>query len=195
MRDDERDRAILAAALECFTEKGFTATTVEDVRRRSGASVGSIYHRFSDKEGLAAALYVEALRDYQLGFLRVLRRERDAARGVRAVVRHHLRWIRANPDRARFLMHRRELEAALTDDADLRALNRETFGATQAWLRPHVEAGRLRDLPLDLCSAVLIGPSQDFARLWLEGRAASSITKAEPVLAEAAWHALRTPED
>ena len=47
------------AALELFVTKGFLATTMDDVRRRSGASIGSIYHHFGSKEDLAAALYVE----------------------------------------------------------------------------------------------------------------------------------------
>ncbi len=51
---DRRDQ-ILAAALGAFAEKGFAAATIEDVRERSGASTGSIYHHFGDKEGLAAA--------------------------------------------------------------------------------------------------------------------------------------------
>ncbi len=40
-----------------FTESGFAAATVDDVRRRSGASVGSIYHHFGGKQELAEALY------------------------------------------------------------------------------------------------------------------------------------------
>ena len=71
----DRRQAILDAALQAFTESGTTAATVDDVRRLSGASVGSIYHHFGDKEGLAAALYVEGLRSYQEGFLAVLERE------------------------------------------------------------------------------------------------------------------------
>jgi AcrR family transcriptional regulator len=58
----ERQEAILSAALECFTSRGFAATTVEEIRRRSGASIGSIYHHFGGKEGLAAELCVEGLR-------------------------------------------------------------------------------------------------------------------------------------
>ena len=54
-----RRQAILDAALACFTNKGFTETTMEDIRIRSGASTGSIYHHFSNKEMLARALYLE----------------------------------------------------------------------------------------------------------------------------------------
>ena len=99
-----RRQEILDAALRSFSDKGVAAATVDEVRRLSGASVGSIYHHFGDKEGLAAALYVEGLRDYQGGYLEIVRRRPDAERGIKAVVRHHLRWVAAHPDLARFLL-------------------------------------------------------------------------------------------
>src|SRR5919109_4575097 len=127
-----RREQILDAALGSFNEKGVAATTVDDVRRRSGASVGSIYHHFGGKEELATTLYVEGLRSYQRGFLAVLRRERDAERGIKAMVRHHLRWVADNPEMTRFLFARRD------DDKRVHELNRETFAATAAWLEPHM---------------------------------------------------------
>lgn len=81
----DRRQEILDAALTSFNEKGVAATTVDDVRRLSGASVGSLYHHFGGKDELAQELYVEILRDYQRGFLVVLRGERDpsaASRGL-----------------------------------------------------------------------------------------------------------------
>src|SRR6266566_5134063 len=71
-RSAGRRSRILEAALACFNERGFTATTIEEICQRSGASVGSVYHHFGGKEGLAAALYVEGLRGYQRGFRDVL---------------------------------------------------------------------------------------------------------------------------
>jgi AcrR family transcriptional regulator len=180
-------QAILDAALAEFAEKGFISATVEAVRRRSGASVGSIYHWFDGKEGIASALYAEGVRDYQRGFLATLRRNTDAERGIKALVRHHLRWVERNPDLARFLLATSE-----TDSRELPELNREVFSATANWLRPHVKAGRVRRLPLDLYYTLLIGPSQEFARHWLQGRMRSSIRTAERALAQAAWAALRT---
>ena len=180
-----RPAAILDAALQCFTERGFAATTIEEIRERSGASIGSIYHHFGGKEALADALYVEGLRDYQRGLLAVLDRERDAERGVRAIVRHHLRWVERNPDLARFLLQR-----GPPRDERVADLNRATFERTAGWLRPHVREGRIRRLPMDLYYAVLVGPAQEFARHWLDGRMKSTIGQAERALAEAAWDAV-----
>jgi AcrR family transcriptional regulator len=186
----DRRQAILDAALRSFSEKGVAASTVEDVRRLSGASVGSIYHHFGDKEGIAAALYVEALRDYQQGFLEIVRRAPEAGRGVRALVRHHLRWVAAHRDLARFLLTGAPPGAA----ERLEPLNRELFAATGAWVDAEVEAGRLRRLPRDLLYTVLIGPAQEFSRLWLGGRTRTSMRSAERALAQAAWDALRNTE-
>jgi AcrR family transcriptional regulator len=186
-RSGDRRRAILDAALRAFTEKGLAAATVDDVRRLSGASVGSIYHWFGGKEGIAAALYLEALRDYQRGLLEVLRRSGDAERGIKGMVRHHLRWVERNPDLARFLLSSRELGGE-----ELREMNREVLAATAAWLEPHVAAGRLRRLPLDLYYVILIGPSQEFARHRLHGRMKSSMAQAERELGRAAWRSLTT---
>jgi AcrR family transcriptional regulator len=181
----DRRHAILDAALESFNDKGVAATTVDDVRRLSGASVGSLYHHFGGKDELARELYVEILRDYHSGFLAVLRRERDPERGIKGLVRHHLRWVRRNPERARYLLRGRPPES----DA-MRELNRELFRATAAWLEPHVVAGRVRRLPLDLTYAILAGPAQEFSRHWLEGRMRSPAREAERALADAAWRAL-----
>jgi AcrR family transcriptional regulator len=182
----DRKQEILDAALRGFAEKGLAGTTVEEVRRRSGASVGSIYHHFGDKEGIAAALFVAALRDYQEGLLAVLAAGEDAERTVQALVRHHLRWVAADRDRARFLLSGRPPRAA----AEIAQLNRRAFAATSRWLDEQVAAGQIQPIPFELLYAVLIGPAQEFCRYWLDGRMRTPLRTAEHELAAAAWRAL-----
>lgn len=189
-----RREEILRAALDAFTERGFAGATIEDVRNRSGASTGSIYHHFGGKEGLAAALYVEGLRDYQQGFLRELRRRRGAEEAVKGAVRYHLRWIARNADLARFIFHRHETEVRAQTEQPLAQLNRRLFAEAGALLEPYFESGALRQVSLELFNAVLVGPSQEFSRHWLAGRTKTSIKTAERELAEAAWRALRGPK-
>jgi AcrR family transcriptional regulator len=184
----DRKQEILGAALRGFAEKGLAGTTVDEVRRRSGASVGSIYHHFGDKEGIAAALYIDALRDYQEGFLAVLADADadDPEPTVKALVRHHLRWVAADRDRARFLLSGRPPRAAV----GIAELNRHILRATSGWLDTQVRAGRMQPVPFDLFYAVLIGPAQEFCRYWLERRMRTSMRGAEAALGEAAWRAL-----
>ena len=44
---ERRRTEILDAALRCFDHQGITATTIEDIRAESGASIGSIYHQLA----------------------------------------------------------------------------------------------------------------------------------------------------
>ena len=48
---------LLDAAEALAAEKGFDDTTVAEVARRAGSSVGAFYTRFKDKDGLLHALY------------------------------------------------------------------------------------------------------------------------------------------
>jgi len=182
----DRKQEILDAALRGFAEKGLAGTTVEEVRRRSGASVGSIYHHFGDKEGIAAALYVAALEDYQRGFQELLAEGSDPEPTVESLVRYHLRWVAADRDRALFLLSGAPPRAG----EGIAAVNRDALRRTSRWLARHVRAGRLRDVPFDLFYSVLIGPAQEFSRYWLKGRMRTSIGTAERELGEAAWRAL-----
>jgi AcrR family transcriptional regulator len=51
-----RRTQILAAAMACFARQGYHATSMDDVVRESGLSVGAIYSYFASKEDLFLAL-------------------------------------------------------------------------------------------------------------------------------------------
>ena len=144
-----RRAAILDAALIEFNAKGVAGASIADIRRRSGASVGSIYHHFGDKDGIAGALYLEGLLDYQRGFIAELERRprctRDGVEG--AVVHHHVRWICATSASSRgSCCSAATRGVVLGTERPLRELNRRFFGAVQRWVAPLVETGELREL-------------------------------------------------
>lgn len=57
--DAERNRRkVLAAAAEVFAEHGLQAT-LDDVAKRAGVGVGTVYRRFADKESLVDALFAD----------------------------------------------------------------------------------------------------------------------------------------
>jgi AcrR family transcriptional regulator len=186
-----RRREILRAALASFEELGYEASTIEDIRRRSRASIGSIYHHFGGKAGIAAALYAEGLADYQAGLLMRMRRARTARALVKAVVRHHLDWAEANPAWARYLMAMRRLEAVAAIELRLRELNQGFIREAGALLRPHTDAGEIAALRIEILLTLLFGPAQEFLRLWFSGRTELGLGQARELLAEAAWKAVR----
>lgn len=188
----DRRRDILEAALACFTARGLHATTMDDIRVRSGASTGSIYHHFASKEQLAAALYVEALRDYQAGFVAALAPRASAERAVKAAVAFHIRWVERRPDWARYLLDiGRHSELMAATQGDVQALNAQFRARVETWMAGHVARGEIAALPADLYFAIVVGPAHQFARMWLAGMTQSSIATAARTLGAAAWQAVR----
>lgn len=55
-RKDARPAEILDAALDCFAERGFAATRLDDVARRAGVTKGTLYLYFQSKEELFKAV-------------------------------------------------------------------------------------------------------------------------------------------
>jgi AcrR family transcriptional regulator len=63
-----RREAVLAAALDEFSARGFAATRIDDVARRAGVAKGTIYLYFRDKE----ALFQELVRTMLVPLIRAL---------------------------------------------------------------------------------------------------------------------------
>lgn len=188
-REASARNRIIAAALERFGADGALAATLDEVRRQAGVSVGALYHHFPDKSALATALYLTGLEQYQPGILKRLRDEPDARRGIEGVVRHHLRWSVRNRALARFLLFQR----GSVDDAEVIRASRPFLAEAMAWYRRHAHYGIVQPLPFDVVHALWLGPSQEYLRHWLAGRARTIPQAATATLASAAWHSLEEP--
>lgn len=190
-RSPKRRQEILEGALACFSGSGFDQTTMDDIRRRTGASTGSLYHHFTNKEQLAAALYLEGLRNYQAGLLAELKRHKKAKSGLRAVVRYHLQWVTAHPEWARYLFQMRHTESVATTEPLITEHNQAFLEKVFQWLGPFLERGEVKRLPRDLYLPMIIGSCHEFARLWLAGRTQTDPAKAVGALGDAVWTSLR----
>src|SRR5689334_2882799 len=104
-----RRQAILDAALACFASKGFTETTMEDIRRLSGASTGSIYHHFSNKEMLARALYLEGRSSLNAALVTSFSSQ-TLHEGITALVYAYLEWFEQHADLGQYLQQANESE-------------------------------------------------------------------------------------
>jgi len=187
-----RRQAILDAALDCFLANTVSATTIDEIRERSGASTGSIYHFFGSKEGLATQLYVEVLADHHANYLNALRTSRTAKAGISEAVRAHLRWVADHPDRARYLFSGREREAVDRRDPAVTDLNEELYQVASAWLDGHVRRGRVKPLSPRMFQALWMGATLEYTRLWMAHPTnPADLIDAADALADAAWQAVR----
>jgi AcrR family transcriptional regulator len=187
---ESRRRDIIEAALAGFSEIGFSETSMEDIRIRSGASTGSIYHHFKSKEQLAAEVYIEGIRTYQEWFISALEGCGDAREGILAMVSHHLTWIEENAEWSRYLFQKRHSVFLADAEEKIASLNREFVEKLSRWLTGHMSEGTLRKLPTDIMLPLIFGPCMEFTRLYLSGHTSTAPGRAAPALGEAVWRAL-----
>ncbi|MES1944759.1 transcriptional regulator [Salinisphaera sp. PC39] len=189
---ERRDR-ILAAALQCFNEKGVEATGIGEICTRSGASIGSVYHHFGSKEGIAATLLAEGLRSNTHQLEERLERTRGAQPGIRAVVASLIDWIAAHPDWARFIYTVTHGSLNQAGGAELRTANDYHAQLIERHFGPHIKAGEFRRLPSECLASIVVGPVHDFARRWLGGQISGDIRDYINVFANTAWISVRNP--
>ena len=60
-RKEARPGELIAAALELFVQRGFSATRLDDVAKQAGVSKGTLYLYFDSKEALFRAVIEESL--------------------------------------------------------------------------------------------------------------------------------------
>jgi AcrR family transcriptional regulator len=183
--------AILDSTVELLAARGLDGTSMERVRKSAGVSNGSLFHHFSTKEALVAALYLRTLSEYHAVIAHALGKRTSAERTTTAIVRAHLEWVLEHPAKARLLHEMRWSEAVGSAKEELGALNREIFTKLKAWAAPQVEAGVVRDLPMDMLVAIVLGPSMELTRAWLREPNPARARRFIPILADAAWCAIR----
>jgi len=181
---DARGR-LMQTARRRFAADGALAATLDEIRRDAEVSVGALYHHFSDKPALAAAVYAQVMSEYQGSFLAMLRLHDTAEGGIRGGVAHHLRWVAANRSEAALLLGDR-LDSAQLDEA-----NRAFFAAVQDWWRPHHRYGALRPMQAGVTAALWFGPAQEFSRHWIAGDEPRMPRGVIKTFADAAWMVLR----
>lgn len=161
---------ILAAAEAVFAADGFETAKVQDISRRAGLSMGSIYSLFPGKDQLFQAL-VERRGSELLGIATdVVERIEDPAAALDALVEAYVGWFHAHPEFLR--MHIRTgaswpLEPDVDDDR--RALSRRIHDLQARIFERGVAQGVFVEEDPAWLSVVFSGIDQAHLAHWVAG--------------------------
>jgi AcrR family transcriptional regulator len=183
-------RAVLRHALTLFNAHGIEATTIDDLRKACGHSVGTIYHHFKNKEGLVAALFFVALDDQSRAIAQHLEGLNDGQAAIEALIECYTAWITAQPECAQFVFLARDAVAQGPHAADLRQRLQARYAPIDELLARDAAAGRILPLPADLIPALVLGATEFYARGWLAGRRQAAPAAYAKRFAAAAWRSL-----
>lgn len=164
-----RRQALIDAALACFSERGVTATGIEHVRRKAGASPSSVYHLFPSLEALKLALLQRIFDQLFAAITAPVCRTRTAKGAVVALVRAHVDWVLSHPVEARVMYQMMSLELDPEVASQLAAHKAGALEGITQHVAQFIASG---DLPrwsvLELDVAIL-GPAHEACRRFLGG--------------------------
>jgi AcrR family transcriptional regulator len=75
---------LIATARQLFTERGYAATSIEEIIQRAGVAKGALYHHFGGKHDLFRAVYDAVQADTVAGVVAAAMAEREPWPAVRA---------------------------------------------------------------------------------------------------------------
>ena len=183
-------RSVLRHALTLFNENGIEATTIDDLRKASGQSVGTIYHHFKNKEGVVAALFFVALDDQSRAIAEHIAGLDDGQAVIEALLGCYTAWITAQPECAHFIFLARDSVSQGSHAADLQQRLQERYKPIDDLLVHDADAGRILPLPADLIPSLVLGAAEFYARGWLAGRRQAAPAHHAERFAVAAWRSL-----
>lgn len=96
-REAERRKAILRAAVEVFSRKGFQGCRIADVAREAGVAYGLVYHYFKDKDELLGSVFESGWQAFLGRVQAALSEQTDFESRVRSVVHVAFEAYRRDP--------------------------------------------------------------------------------------------------
>jgi AcrR family transcriptional regulator len=157
----DRDELLLAAAAEAAMGR---PVTIQSLAAASGASVGSIYHRFESREEILGQSWLLAVRSFQSEFVPAVDAAATAREGLKAALTVP-RWSRNNPALAGLLALRRQED--FLDERTPINLRREAAGINKFAMKVVATfANRARRTQLQ-CQMALIGMPYGAVRMFL----------------------------
>jgi AcrR family transcriptional regulator len=161
-RSEATRRRILDAGRDLFSERGWAATTIDEIVRAAGVTKGALYHHFRDKTDVLRAVYEEQEQRSIDGLLAIGAGHDDPLDALRAGCRAFLTAC-LDPTFRRIALV--EAPAALGWE-EWRAIDaRYGFGLLRAGVEVSMRAGRMRRMALDDVAHLLLAALSEAALL------------------------------
>jgi AcrR family transcriptional regulator len=156
--EEERRQTILAAALSCFTRKGYDGTTMDDIAAELPFSKGLLYYYFKSKRELFLALLQHWATTSVQNWEALLSSEDDPTASLRRSAAFATQLLTSSADLVRVEM---EFWGQLGREQDVREAFRDIFAQFRhqlaAVIREGIAAGQFRRVNAHALAAALVG--------------------------------------
>jgi len=171
---------ILSATLTLFSSKGYFNTSVRDISRESGVSIGSIYHHFKDKEAIASAMYNNLI-DQMVNELEQIKiSHKNSHDRCRAVIKLLFVMSEESPEEMEFMLSSKHRDFLPNENP---VCSSTPFEMMRDLVKEGMMSGEIETMDLMVASSCLYGPSLRMITSRLDGL----IDKPLPGYLDAIW--------
>jgi TetR/AcrR family transcriptional regulator, repressor of fatR-cypB operon len=157
---------IVNTALKLFSDKGYFNTSVQDIKRTAGISIGSIYHHFSGKDAIAKALYEELLFKMQSLIEMISQQQSSAHDRCKEVVRQLFIMTEYDPEAVQFVLLGKHQEF-LPDEQPI--CSSRPFELMKNMVQQGIDDGEIQGDDAGIAAACLFGGPLRMIGLRLDG--------------------------
>ncbi|MER5942026.1 MULTISPECIES: helix-turn-helix domain-containing protein [unclassified Streptomyces] len=182
----DRAAAVRAALRSLVAQNGFHGTSMSAVAREAGVATGTAYTHYASKDELVLAAYCETKAELGLAATADLGPELSAEKRFHVLWLACYRYLKANPNHARFLLQVEH--SPYRGPAHASALANENDPLLTQVALPDI-AARLYPFPIDVLYELSLSPAVRLAAGGIE------LTQAQlDEIADACWRAISRPE-
>ncbi|HEY3363830.1 MAG TPA: TetR/AcrR family transcriptional regulator [Symbiobacteriaceae bacterium] len=147
---------IVTAAIQLFQQKGYHATSMQDIADAVGLQKGSLYHYISSKEDLLVDIIQDAIAQYNARLAEVKGMDLPVRERLELAVRYHLHGIAGNLGMLTIFL--RESYALNPEQQEKISAESDRYNRMfEALFAEGVESGEVRDLDPKLATLTVLG--------------------------------------
>ena len=188
VRGEALKSKILEQALELFSERGYFNTSIHDIRRQAGVSIGAIYHHFQNKEELARELYLQLLNRIDNAIENVLNRHSKCLPQSRAIVEVMFELAEKEPRTMQFVLLAKHREY-LPDEPPI--CSSAPFVKMKMVLEAGIRGGEVRSLDPWVAATAMFGGALRMMNLRLDGALDQPLPAYLDEVVDCGWRAVK----
>lgn len=180
---------IVTAAIRLFQQKGYHATSMQDIAAAVGLQKGSLYHYISGKEDLLVAIIHDAISKYNARLAAVGAMDLPVRQRLELAVRYHLHGIAENLGMLTIFL--RESYAVNEEQAALLSAESAKYNCMfEELYQAGIASGELRNLDPKLATRTVLGACNWFYR-WYNPAGPQSIEELSDFFVDLLFHGIQ----
>jgi len=189
VRGEQLRETILSTALQLFSEKGYFNTSVHDIRKAAGVSIGAIYHHFDNKEALAKSLYENLLANMNESIEAACLNKTGCLEKSRAIIERMFQLTLDKPREMQFILLAQHREY-LPEEPPI--CSSKPFQAMKHIVAEGIKNKEVRKMDAWVAATAMFGGALRMMNLQLDGALDKPLNKYTDQVVECAWLGIKT---